>query len=118
MSVRVNPRRLGNQLQASAAIFSALGDSTRLRLLITLCGGDACSIAKLTGTTQLTRQAVTRHLRVLEYAGLVESERAGRSSLFRFNPVAIEGVRDYLELVSGQWEQTLLRLKNYVENRR
>ncbi len=98
-----------------APVFAALGDETRLSIIAKLCGGQSRSIAQLTEGTELTRQAVTKHLHLLERAGIVHSVRAGRESLFEFDPKPIEGLRDYLELVSDQWDDALSRLKSYVE---
>jgi DNA-binding transcriptional ArsR family regulator len=99
-----------------APVFAALGDKTRLSLVALLCGGQARSITQLTEGSSLTRQAITKHLRVLENAGFVRSVRSGRQSLFRFDPEPIEKIKDYLELVSEQWDQALLRLKSFVED--
>ncbi len=63
----------------------------------------------------MTRQAVTKHLRVLEGAGIVHSVRTGRESLFAFDPRAIERIREYLDDVSEQWDRALSRLKAFVE---
>ena len=54
---------------AHAPVFAALGDATRLALLAKLCGGQPRSISQLTEGSRLTRQAITKHLRVLESAG-------------------------------------------------
>jgi DNA-binding transcriptional ArsR family regulator len=99
-----------------APVFAALGDETRLSLVAVLCGGQPRSISQLTEGSRLTRQAVTKHLRVLESAGVVHSVRSGRQSLFRFNPEPIEEAKGYLDLVSEQWDQALLRLKSFVED--
>jgi DNA-binding transcriptional ArsR family regulator len=101
--------------QASAPLFAALGDKTRLALVAKLCGGEPRSIAQLTGGSKLTRQAITKHLRVLERAELVHSVRAGRESLFEFDPAPLEEIKKYIDLVSEQWDQTLSRLKSFVE---
>lgn len=101
--------------KAYAAVFAALGDSTRLSLIARLAGGPPRSIAKLTEDTNLTRQAVTKHLRVLEQARLVRSMREGRESLFAFSPEPVEDLRRYLDLVSRQWDEALGRLKSFVE---
>lgn len=101
--------------QTHASIFAALGDKTRLALLAKLCHGQPCSISQLTADSTLTRQAITKHLRVLEGAGLVHSIHRGRESLFQFNPEPINEMKEYLELVSSQWDQTLARLKAFVE---
>jgi DNA-binding transcriptional ArsR family regulator len=102
-------------LQSRASVFAALGDETRLAVLAKLCSGEPHSIARLTIGTHLTRQAVTKHLRVLESAGVVRRARVGRESLFELEPQSIEDVRDYLDQVSRQWDDALGRLKAHVE---
>jgi DNA-binding transcriptional ArsR family regulator len=102
-------------LKTRASVFAALGDETRLSVLAKLSGGEPQSIARLTIGTKLTRQAVTKHLRVLEVAGVVRSVRAGRESLFELEPKPIADVRDYLDEVSRQWDDALARLKAHVE---
>jgi DNA-binding transcriptional ArsR family regulator len=97
-------------------VFAALGDQTRLEILSRLRKAPRRSIAQLTHGTHLTRQAVTKHLRVLEKAGVVHSTRVGRESLFDFDPGPIDRARDYLDRVSAEWDAALFRLKEYVEN--
>jgi len=97
-------------------IFAALGDETRLEILSRLRKAPRRSIAQLTHGTRLTRQAVTKHLRVLENAGVVHGTRAGRETLFDFDPRPIHRARNYLDQVSEEWDAALLRLKDYVEN--
>jgi DNA-binding transcriptional ArsR family regulator len=99
-----------------APVFAALGDETRLALVAKLCGRRPCSISQLTQGSRLTRQAITKHLRVLESAGIVHSVRAGRESLFEFDLQPIEGIKQYLDFVSEQWDQALSRLKSFVED--
>lgn len=99
-----------------AIVFAALGDETRLALVVRLSDGKPHSIAHLTEGSRLTRQAITKHLRVLEGAGLVRSVRAGRESLFEFQPEPLEEMKRYLNQVSEQWDQALLRLKSFVED--
>jgi DNA-binding transcriptional ArsR family regulator len=110
-------RRIHSTVAAKrpAPVFAALGDETRLKLVAKLCRGKSCSISHLTEGTRLTRQAITKHLRVLEGAGIVRSIRAGRESLFELDPKPITDVREYLDLVSEQWDQALGRLKAFVE---
>lgn len=102
--------------QAHASVFAALGDPTRLSLVSKLCMGELRSISQLTEGTVLTRQAVTKHLRVLENAGIVHSVRTGRESKFAFNPEPIDDLRAYLDGVSEQWDHALARLKKFVED--
>ena len=101
--------------QARAVVFAALGDETRLLLVSRLSTGEPRSIAELTEGASLTRQAITKHLRVLERAGVVRSKRAGRESRFAFDPRPIGELRDYLNRVSRRWDETLARLKSLVE---
>ena len=81
-----------------------------------LCRGEPQSISQLTKGSKLTRQAITKHLRVLEKAGVVCSSRRGRESLFEFKPEPMEEIRKYLGVVSAQWDQALGRLKSFVED--
>src|SRR6266851_9014180 len=112
---RKNRSSLANKRRVHAHVFAALGDDTRLSLVAKLCGGEPCSIAQLTGGSRLTRQAITKHLRVLEKVEIVHSVRAGRESLFELNPEPIEEIKKYLDLVSEQWDQALARLRSFVE---
>jgi len=98
-----------------ATVFAALGDETRLALLARLYGGQRYSISELTEGSTLTRQAITKHLRVLERVRIVHGVRVGRENLFEFNPQPLEELKDYLEVVSKQWDRTLSRLKAFVE---
>jgi DNA-binding transcriptional ArsR family regulator len=96
-------------------VFAALGDRTRLSLLERLSDGRPRSISALSTDGALTRQAVTKHLHVLEKAGLVDSVRVGRESRFAYRPEAVMQAQAYLETVSAQWDDALLRLRAFVE---
>jgi len=98
-----------------APVFAALGDRTRLALLNKLSDGQLQSIARLSADTRLTRQAVTKHLHVLESAGLVRCSRSGRESLYAFRPEQVREAKSYLDTVSQQWDEALARLKALVE---
>jgi DNA-binding transcriptional ArsR family regulator len=98
-----------------APLFAALGDETRLSLLARLCRVTRQSISQLAEGTRLTRQAVTKHLQVLENVGLVKSVHKGRETLFEFDATPIETMTQYLELVSGQWGKKLADLENFLE---
>ena len=98
-----------------APVFAALGDTTRLALVARLSDGQPRSIAQLTEGLDQTRQGVTKHLRVLEQAGLVASRRVGRESRFVVAPPRLAAARDYLARVSQQWDDALGRLKAFVE---
>jgi len=105
----------GVKRRSPAPLFAALGDETRLRLVVQLGGGAPRSIAQLTHGTRLTRQAITKHLRVLEGAGMVRGVRAGREMHYRLTPEPIDEARRYLDAVSAQWDHALARLKAFVE---
>jgi DNA-binding transcriptional ArsR family regulator len=109
------PRSAGVALRAKASVFAALGDETRLGLLAKLTNGEPQSISHLTSGTRLTRQAVTKHLRVLQGAGVVRANRVGRESRFALDPKPIVDAQTYLEHVSRQWDNALARLKALVE---
>jgi DNA-binding transcriptional ArsR family regulator len=103
-------------MKRSAPIFAALGDETRLRLVSKLGRGEALSIATLTGGAKVTRQAITKHLHVLEDVGLVRGVRHGREQLWELTPKKIDEARECLDLISAQWDEALTRLKALVED--
>ncbi|WP_224372134.1 ArsR/SmtB family transcription factor [Hyalangium versicolor] len=113
------PRNVGvstPELRASAPIFAALGDETRLRLVARLCADGPMSIARLSDGADVTRQAITKHLHVLAEAGLVRSERQGRESIWELEPQRLDEARRCLDRISQQWDAALGRLKALVES--
>ena len=96
-------------------MFAALGDETRLSLVTKLSKGRPQSISQLAEGSGLTRQAVTKHLRVLESAGIVHSAYMGRENLFELDARPFRDLQQYLRFVSNQWDQALSRLKSFVE---
>ncbi len=108
-------RKTHTSANKHAEVFAALGDETRLTIVQTLSNGQPVSISLLTKGTNLTRQAVTKHLSVLEHAGVVSSVRSGRENLFVLNPRPIKDLQEYLDVVAGQWDDALSRLKVFVE---
>lgn len=120
MSRRPDPkttrRNAAARLSAlSAPIFAALGDETRMRIVAVLCAGGALSIAQLTNGTDITRQAVTKHLQVLADAGLVRDVKIGRERRWEFEPTQLESARRALDEIAQQWDHALARLKALVE---
>ena len=114
MSRRSRSTVVGRQ-RTHALVFAALGDATRLSLVAKLCGGQPRSISQLTRGSRLTRQAITKHLRVLESVGIVRGDRAGRENRFALDPRPFQGMKEYLDFVSQQWDQALSRLRSFVE---
>jgi DNA-binding transcriptional ArsR family regulator len=98
-----------------AHIFAALGDPTRLSLVAKLIDGETHSISALSTGTKITRQAVTKHLTVLEGVGLVSKTKEGRESLYALDPKPLKSLQEYLDIISMQWDQTLQNLKSFVE---
>ncbi len=98
------------------ALFAALGDQTRLRLVSRLCDGGPMSITRLTAGSKVTRQAITKHLRVMQRAGLVRSARHGRESVWQLDQRRLEDARRYLDQISKQWDDALGRLRKFVED--
>ena len=100
-----------------APVFAALGDENRLRLLTRLGGGQPMSISRLTAGSGITRQGVTKHLRVLAGAGLVRSSRRGKESLWQLERRRLEEARRSLDLIARQWDVSLAKLKLFVEEK-
>lgn len=107
--------RLDPALKRSAPVFAALGDELRLTLVTRLGSEGPLSIASLTEGTRVTRQAVTKHLHVLEDAGLVRSARLGREQRWEVRPAPLTEARRCLSIIATQWDDALARLKRAVE---
>lgn len=101
----------------AASVFAALGDGTRLRLVTRLCAEGPLSIARLTAGGGVTRQAVAKHLRVLADAGLAHSSQVGRERIWELEPGPLLTARECLERISSQWDEALVRLRQFVEER-
>ncbi len=94
----------------------ALGDETRLSLLARLSSTGPLSITVLTEGTVVSRQAVSKHLHVLEGAGLVRATRLGRERVWELEPKRLAEAKRYLDAVSEQWDEALERLRVFVED--
>ena len=112
---RPSAAAIDTKLQGTAPVFAALGDETRLRLVARLCTDGPMSIAKLSEGSDVTRQAITKHLHVLEGAGLVRGTRQGRESVWELELERIEAAQRSLALISQQWDVALERLRAFVE---
>lgn len=99
----------------AATLFSALGDRTRLSLVRRLAALGALSATALAGGADVSRQAIVKHLRVLEDAGLVTHERRGREVLYALAPERLDDARAYLDAVSATWDRAIERLRALVE---
>ncbi|MDA7949475.1 MAG: metalloregulator ArsR/SmtB family transcription factor [Hyphomicrobiaceae bacterium] len=101
---------------SAAPLFSALGDRTRLELLLDLCNGQPRSISELTQGTGLSRQGISKHLDVLKEARLVTSERIGRESKYTVRLDTLSDAKRYLDRASQQWDESIERLRRLVED--
>lgn len=101
--------------RSTAPLFAALGDETRLRLIAVLCAGAPVSISRLTSGTNISRQAVTKHLHVLADVGLVRDVKVGRERRWQFDPGQLAEARRALDAIAGEWDIALAKLKQAVE---
>lgn len=113
---RARSRERGAATASGAApVFAALGDQTRLQLVSRLCSGGPASISRLTSGSQVTRQAITKHLEVLADAGLVRGVRRGRERIWELEAARLGDAQKWLEEISARWDQALERLRKLVE---
>lgn len=100
---------------AVAEVFFALGSATRLALVRRL-GAGPLSASALAERAPVTRQAIAKHLRVLESTGLVTHEKRGREVLYALEARRLQEARAYLDAVSASWDRALDRLRRLVED--
>lgn len=105
-----------SRLAIAAPVFAALGDPVRLAMVSRLCAEGPLPTVRLQQSTNVSRQAVTKHLRTLECTGIVKSNRVGRDRLWRIEARQLKRVRTYLDQISSQWDTALERLRTYVED--
>lgn len=103
-------------LSDPAPVFTALGDETRLRIMNRLAREGPLSVTRLTDGTQLSRQAVSKHLRVLSDAGLARGRRRGREQIWQIEARRLAEARRYLGEISSQWDDAIARLRHLVES--
>ncbi len=115
MSKKTHQRPSRADLHRHASTFAALGDDTRLRLLTKLSTGTPQSIKQLSMGLPVTRQAVTKHLRILESANFVSQETHGRERRFIAVPRGIDEAQAALHVIAQQWDDALQRLRSFVE---
>ena len=110
--------RTAASIGATAVVFTALGDETRLRLIARLSEAGPMSIAGLADGFDMSRQAITKHLRVMSEAGLATSGRRGRETVWQLEQDGLADANRYLQLVAKDWDDKLRRLKSVVEESR
>jgi len=107
-------RRSTRELRRAAPLFAALGDNVRLTLVNRLCARGPMSTMRLSEGSGITRQAVSKHLEVLEAAGVVRSMRKGRERLWEVDATELRAAQDWLGSISRDWQGQLVRLKAYA----
>jgi DNA-binding transcriptional ArsR family regulator len=113
---RVRRKKLLSGLSAAAPMFAALGDATRLRIVMRLRHDGPKSITHLTQGANISRQAVTKHLRALQQVQLVGSARSGREHIWELRQQKLGELRGYIDQIAGQWDGALERLRTLVES--
>ncbi len=103
------------RVREAAPLFAALGDETRLRLVMRLSAGGPVSLAQLGERSQVTRQAIAKHVDVLCKAGLVRTRREGRERICELEPRRLAEAHAYLDEISKHWDDALARLQQFVE---
>lgn len=99
----------------TAPVFEALGDPNRLSIVNSLCEGGPCSTSQVAQVIPVTRQAVAKHLQLLEAVGLVSSTRRGRERIWEVRTGPLAEACDYLAVLSRRWDATIDRLRAHVE---
>jgi DNA-binding transcriptional ArsR family regulator len=103
------------EMTATASIFAALGDPVRLAMLARLCRDGPLPTISLKHDATVTRQGLTKHLHVLEEAGLVSSDRVGRDRRWSAEARQLSDACAYIDQISRQWDLRIERLKALVE---
>jgi DNA-binding transcriptional ArsR family regulator len=99
----------------AAPLFAALGDETRLQLVVRLAAGGPGSITRLSANSKVSRQAIAKHLGVLSDAGLVRSTWHGRERVWDLEQHRLSDAHEYLNRISRMWDQAIDRLRAFVE---
>lgn len=103
------------QPQDLATTFAALGDQRRLAIVARLQEADALSVSSLCEGMEVSRQAVSKHLKMLADAQLVSVVKSGRETRYSLELKRLEEANAFLVLVGTKWDRALKRLKSHVE---
>jgi DNA-binding transcriptional ArsR family regulator len=101
-------------METADAVFLALGDPTRRRLLALLGERGEASATDLAGELPVSRQAVQKHLGTLSAAGLVEARKVGREVLFHPTPAPMSEAMAWMAEVGAQWDERLAALERQL----
>jgi DNA-binding transcriptional ArsR family regulator len=98
-------------------LWAAVADPTRRRLLDALLARGEATATTLAGDLPVTRQAVAKHLAVLERAGLVEGRRRGREVRYAVRPERLDAATQWMARVAAEWDDRLGAIKHLAEAR-
>ena len=99
-------------------VFDALADPNRRYVLEALASRETATATELAAELPVTRQAVAKHLAALNQAGLVESRREGRETLYELTPAPLGAAMDWMASVGADWDARLAALRKHLTNRR
>ena len=100
------------------AVFDALADPTRRRVVETLARGGTVTASGLAGQLPISRQAVSKHLNALRGVDLVTSTRIGRETHYKLRPDPLDEAAHWIQMVSAEWDDRLEALRRSLEKRR
>ena len=102
----------------SDAVFSALGDPTRRRMIESLAACETATATALARELPITRQAVSKHLAALRGAELVSADRVGRETRYRLEPRPLADAARWIAGVGAEWDTRLADLDRLLARRR
>src|SRR3954470_2872982 len=108
---------VGGDDATAGAVFAALADPTRRRIVRALAERDAVTASSLAGELPVTRQAVAKHLAALRAAGLATAETAGRETRYRLTPAPMADAMQWMARAGGRWDERLARLEDRLAER-
>jgi DNA-binding transcriptional ArsR family regulator len=100
------------------AVFDALADPTRRRVVETLARDGTVTASGLASQLPITRQAVAKHLSALREAELVTASRVGRETRYELRPQPLDEAAHWIQMVSAEWDDRLEALRRSLEKRR
>lgn len=100
--------------EQAGRVFQALADPTRRQLVELLASAGQHTPTRLARDLPITRQGVSKHLEVLEEAGLVRSQQVGRQRRYTLTPEPLEEPLAWIETIANRWDRRLARLRRYL----
>jgi DNA-binding transcriptional ArsR family regulator len=98
------------------AVFAALADPMRRKLLADLAENGPKTATQLAKEYPITRQGILKHLHILEEAGLVTVYQRGREKRYTMTPEPLTELDQWIKEINAKWDERLLRLKAYLES--